>query len=101
MTEIAINDRVSFTERTTYRPYLHTVTGVVVDLLPWTPCALALVEREDGLMDKLVPVSELSVVEAADDVQDVLAVSDRPFEMIADDYSFMTGEAGNLGGTEI
>lgn len=33
---------------------------------------------------KLVPVSALGVVEAGDDVQDALAVSDRPFEMIAE-----------------
>lgn len=98
---IKINDKVSFAQRTTYRPYLHTVTGTVVDLLPWSPCALAYVELDSGLMPKLVSVDRLSVVEAGDDIGDALAVSDRPFEMIADDYAFMTGEAGNLGGTEI
>lgn len=63
MTTITIGSHVTFTQRTTYRPYLHSVTGVVVDLLPWSPCALALVELDSGLMDKLVPVSALSVVE--------------------------------------
>lgn len=94
---ITVGDKVSFTERRTYRPYLHSVTGVVV--ATYGNERYALVERDDGLMDKLVPVSALSVVEAADDIGDTLAVHPDPFKLIADDYesAMLLAEAGNLG----
>lgn len=98
MNKISVGDKVSFTTRTTFRPYLHSVTGTVVDLLPWTPCALAYVELDSGLMDKLVPVSALRVVEAVqDDVQDYLATCESPFRLIAEDYDEAIGLAGAMG----
>lgn len=67
--KINVGDKVSFAHRTTVRPYIHTVTGTVVDLLPWSPCALALVEREDGLMGRLIDVRALKLIDDLESVE--------------------------------
>lgn len=101
MTTITVGDRVSFTQRTTYRPYLHTVTGTVT----WTDGRQAIVEPDSGIMPKLVRVRDLTRVEveaAQDDIQDYLATCERPFELIADDYAeTMLNFANDLGQVEL
>jgi hypothetical protein len=115
MSTLQVNDRVQFVPVPAYELHPdYVATGIVARLHNWGGIEYALVQRDDGLLPKLIDVRDLKLLTYRDMVQ---ALAARPLDDqtredaiaastvrdIVDDYeeAMLLAQAGNLGIIEL